>query len=75
MPVAPVDLENKKILITGPTGQVALPVVEHFARLADVYALARFRTEEDRALIDETVVDWRDGIRSQIEHLAADLLR
>jgi hypothetical protein len=31
MPVAPVDLENKKILITGPTGQVALPVVEHFA--------------------------------------------
>ena len=52
MPVTPVDLENKKILITGPTGQVALPVVEHFARLADVYALARFRKEEDRALIE-----------------------
>ncbi|MEZ5501282.1 MAG: NAD(P)-dependent oxidoreductase [Halioglobus sp.] len=50
--VTPVDLANTKILITGPTGQVALPVVEHFARIADVYALARFRKAEDRALIE-----------------------
>lgn len=49
MPVTPVSLENSKILITGPTGQVAKPVVEHFARIADVYALARFRKAEDRA--------------------------
>lgn len=48
MPVNPVDLSNKKILITGPTGQVALPVVEQFAKIADVYALARFRKQEDR---------------------------
>ncbi len=52
MPVTPVDLSNTKILITGPTGQVALPVVEHFAKIADVYALARFRKAEDRALIE-----------------------
>ncbi len=52
MPVTPVDLDNKKILITGPTGQVAFPVVEHFAKMADVYALARFRKEEDRAQIE-----------------------
>ena len=51
MPVAPVDLTGSKILITGPTGQVALPVVEHFAKIADVYALARFRQEEDRNAI------------------------
>lgn len=51
MPVTPVDLAGKKILITGPTGQVALPVVEHFAKIADVYALARFRKEEDREKI------------------------
>jgi hypothetical protein len=31
----------------GPTGQVALPVVEHYAKVADVYALARFRKAED----------------------------
>src|SRR4249920_2186555 len=52
MSVTPVDLANKKILITGPTGQVALPVVAHFAAIADVHALARFRKAEDRALIE-----------------------
>jgi UDP-glucuronate 4-epimerase len=52
MPVTPIDLTNKKILITGPTGQVALPVVEHFAKIADVYALARFRKAEDRESIE-----------------------
>lgn len=51
MSCTPVDLEGSKILITGPTGQVALPVVEHFARIADVYALARFSKEEDRQKI------------------------
>ena len=52
MPVTPVDLANTKLLITGPTGQVALPVVEHFAKIADVCALARFRKEEDRQQIE-----------------------
>jgi len=52
MPVVPVDLAGKKILITGPTGQVALPVVKHFARIADVSVLARFRKAEDRALME-----------------------
>jgi UDP-glucuronate 4-epimerase len=52
MPVKPVDLENRKILITGPTGQVALPVVEHLAKHAEVYALARFSKEGDRESIE-----------------------
>ena len=52
MPASPVDLTNTKILITGPTGQVALPVVEHYAKIADVYTLARFRKAEDRARIE-----------------------
>lgn len=52
MPVTPVDLAGKKLLITGPTGQVARPVVEHFAKIADVYALARFSKEEDRNSIE-----------------------
>ena len=51
MPVKPVDLAGCKLLITGPTGQVALPVVEHFAPIADVYALARFSKSEDREKI------------------------
>ena len=52
MPVTPVDLAGSKLLITGPTGQVALPVVEHFAPIADVYALARFKKAEDRQRIE-----------------------
>ena len=52
MPVTPIDLRGSKILITGPTGQVALPVVEHFAKIADVYALARFKKPEDRARVE-----------------------
>lgn len=52
MPVKPVDLTNSKILVTGPTGQVALPVVEHYAKSADVYALARFKKQEDRDRIE-----------------------
>ncbi|MFK7975154.1 MAG: NAD-dependent epimerase/dehydratase family protein [Halioglobus sp.] len=52
MPVTPVDLAGKKLLITGPTGQVALPVVEAFAKIADVYALARFKKAEDREKIE-----------------------
>ncbi len=48
MVLDPVDLAGKKILITGPSGQVAEPVVAALARQADVYALARFSSSEDR---------------------------
>jgi len=43
----PVEIAGSKILITGPTGQVAEPVVEAWAALADVYVLARFSKSED----------------------------
>lgn len=52
MSVSPVDLTGSKILITGPTGQVALPVVERFAKIADVYALTRFSNAGDREKIE-----------------------
>jgi nucleoside-diphosphate-sugar epimerase len=52
MPVTPVDLTGAKILVTGPTGQVALPVVAHYAKTADVYALARFGKQADRDKIE-----------------------
>ncbi|MCB1709662.1 MAG: NmrA family NAD(P)-binding protein, partial [Halioglobus sp.] len=52
MPVDPVDMRGARILITGPTGQVALPVVEHFAKIADVHALARFSKPADRDTIE-----------------------
>jgi len=52
MTVSPVDLSGKKILVTGPTGQVALPLVEQISAIADVYALARFRQPEQREQIE-----------------------
>ncbi len=44
----PVEFAGSKILITGPTGQVAEPVVAALAQVADVYGLARFSKQEDR---------------------------
>ena len=53
MPLDPVEIAGRKILVTGPTGQVARPVVERLAGIADVYALARFRRPEDREAIEK----------------------
>lgn len=52
MPVQPVDLSGKKVLITGPTGQVAEPLVQALAPQAKVWALARFSKDEDRQRIE-----------------------
>jgi nucleoside-diphosphate-sugar epimerase len=53
MPLAPIPLDGKRLLVTGPTGQVALPVVRAYARIAEVFALARFQREDDVARIRE----------------------
>jgi hypothetical protein len=52
-----------------PGGIIAILVVpgNGFMVMFPTYSIAKIAAE--------TVVDWRDGIRSQIEHLAADLLR
>lgn len=48
MSITPVDLRNKKILVTGPTSQVALPLMAALAKLSSqVYGLARFSKEKD----------------------------
>lgn len=44
----PVAIEGKKILVTGPTGQVAQPLVTAWAPLCDLHALARFSNEDQR---------------------------
>ena len=41
-------LENARILITGVTSQVALPVARELAGRNEVFGLARFRRPEDR---------------------------
>jgi len=51
MALDPVDLSGCKILITGPSGQVAEPVVAALAKQAELTALARFGKEADRQRI------------------------
>ena len=48
----PVDLKGKKILITGVTGQVAAPLVAAYAKIADVYAMARYAKDADRRAME-----------------------
>lgn len=52
MPVTPVDLNNQKVLITGPTGQVAMPVVQALSSTADVHCLARFSDDNARQQLE-----------------------
>ncbi len=45
-------LEDRTILVTGPTSQVGVPVVAHLAARNRVYGLARFSKEADRARVE-----------------------
>lgn len=45
-------LQGEKILITGPTSQVAIPAVRELAKDNEVWGLARFRQAEDRARVE-----------------------
>jgi len=46
-------MQGKKILITGPTGQVAFPVALAFARDNEVWAIARFSDAAKKATLTE----------------------
>jgi len=59
----PVELDGCKILVTGPTSQVAFPIARELAVRNEVYGLARFARAEDRARVESI------GVRS----LQADL--
>ncbi|WP_269619701.1 NAD-dependent epimerase/dehydratase family protein [Zhongshania sp. BJYM1] len=53
MPVTPVDLNDANILITGPTGQVAAPIVDALSKIANVTALARFSKDSDKDALEQ----------------------
>jgi nucleoside-diphosphate-sugar epimerase len=48
----PVLLEGRKILITGPTSQVAFPLARSLAEKNEVHGMARFRRAEDRERVE-----------------------
>ena len=45
----PEELENCKILITGPTSQVGVPLALHLAGKNEVHGIARFKDEATKA--------------------------
>jgi NAD(P)-dependent dehydrogenase (short-subunit alcohol dehydrogenase family) len=64
-------LTGKRILITGPTGQVARPLVAALAPGNEVFTLARFSKAEDRAAIEALgahtiATDLADGPLDQV---------
>ena len=61
-------LRNEKILITGPTSQVAFPLARALARDNEVHGLARFSTPADRARVEAI------GVRCISADLASDSL-
>jgi UDP-glucuronate 4-epimerase len=61
-------LEGKKILITGPTSQVAFPLARELAKKNHVHGMARFSRAEDRARIEKV------GVRPLRIDLARDSL-
>jgi hypothetical protein len=61
-------LSDEKILITGPTSQVAFPLARELAKHNQVYGLARFRTPEQRERIESI------GVRCVQADLAEDSL-
>jgi nucleoside-diphosphate-sugar epimerase len=64
-----VELNGKRILVTGPTGQVARPLVAALSAHNEVFALARFSKPEDRAAIEAL------GARTIAADLASDPLQ
>lgn len=64
-------LRGKRILVTGPAGQIAFPLVEELARDNEVWGIARFGDPATRERVDATgcitrVVDLTDPDWSQL---------
>jgi UDP-glucuronate 4-epimerase len=47
-------LRNKRILVTGPAGQIAFPLVEELSRHNEVWGIARFGDPATRERVDAT---------------------
>lgn len=69
MTITPVDLSKQKILVTGPTSQVARPLIEMLVKQSDeIYGLARFSKPSDEEAIRQL------GAKTIKKDLASDRL-
>ncbi|MFQ5514983.1 MAG: NAD-dependent epimerase/dehydratase family protein [Myxococcota bacterium] len=67
-------LNDRKILIAGPTSQVALPVARELSRRNEVWGLARFSREQDREPLERLGVHCfpADLAKTRLEGLPTD---
>ncbi len=61
-------LDGQRILVTGPTGQVAFPIARALARTNTVFGVARFSRPDDRGRLEAA------GIRCVTADLASGRL-
>ena len=54
-------MQDEKILITGPAGQVAFPVTRALAQQNEVWGIARFGKPEDRERVGSPGREVRDA--------------
>lgn len=52
-------LTDRKILVTGPTGQIGLPLVQYLAPHNEVWGVARFSSPDSRSALDALGVTTR----------------
>jgi len=69
-----IQLSQKKILITGPTSQVAFPLARELAKTNEVYGLARFTKPEDVERVEALGVKTlkADLADDSLEHVPDD---
>ena len=67
-------MEGRKILVTGPTGHLSLPIVRELARANEVWGLARFGDPSGRAGLESLGVTCvaRDLARDDLDDLPGD---
>src|SRR6202044_806681 len=72
-------LHDRKILVTGPAGQIAFPLTEFLAADNEVWGLARFGDAGDRERVEaaggrNAACDLAAGDFTEVLHLAASQL-
>lgn len=67
-------LQNEKVLVTGPAGQVGFPVARELAKNNEVYGMARFSKPADRQRLESVGVKClkADMLRDPFTHVPDD---
>ena len=67
-------MQGAKILVTGPAGHLTIPIVRELVKENEVWGLARFSRDDDRAMLEELGVTCirKDLAEDDLDDLPAD---